>query len=89
MAKRILFNAFHMNCVVHRSLGLWVRPEDQMARYTDHMLVGNQQIHQARLVEHFSVFDAWKLSELGTHAPGSPIFHYPPQIIAGQKQGLG
>ena len=33
--KRIFFNAFHMNCVVHQSPGLWVRPEDQMARYTD------------------------------------------------------
>jgi long-chain alkane monooxygenase len=35
MNKRILFNAFHMNCVVHQSPGLWVRPEDQMTRYTD------------------------------------------------------
>jgi hypothetical protein len=33
--KRIFFNAFHMNCVVHQSPGLWVRPEDQMTRYTD------------------------------------------------------
>jgi long-chain alkane monooxygenase len=35
MTKRILFNAFHMNCVVHQSPGLWVRPEDRMTRYTD------------------------------------------------------
>lgn len=34
MRKRIYFNAFHMNCVVHQSPGLWVRPEDQMERYT-------------------------------------------------------
>ena len=33
--KRIFFNAFHMNCVVHQSTGLWVHPEDQMTRYTD------------------------------------------------------
>jgi FMN-dependent oxidoreductase (nitrilotriacetate monooxygenase family) len=33
--KRIYFNAFHMNCVVHQSPGLWVRPDDQMYRYTD------------------------------------------------------
>jgi FMN-dependent oxidoreductase (nitrilotriacetate monooxygenase family) len=33
--KRIFFNAFHMNCVVHQSPGLWVRPEDQMTSYTN------------------------------------------------------
>ena len=26
MNKRIYFNAFHMNCVVHQSPGLWVLP---------------------------------------------------------------
>ena len=35
MNKRIYFNAFHMNCVVHQSPGLWVRNEDQMHHYTD------------------------------------------------------
>jgi hypothetical protein len=35
MSKRIYFNAFHMNCVVHQSPGLWVHPDDQMHRYTD------------------------------------------------------
>src|SRR5215471_2421867 len=35
------------------------------------MLVHNQQIHQARLVEHFSIFDAWKLNNFGTSLPGS------------------
>lgn len=33
--QRIYFNAFHMNCVVHQSPGLWVHPADQMHRYTD------------------------------------------------------
>jgi long-chain alkane monooxygenase len=33
--KRIYFNAFHMNCVVHQSPGLWVRADDQMHNYTD------------------------------------------------------
>lgn len=33
--KRIYFNAFHMNCVVHQSLGLWVRGDDHMVDYTD------------------------------------------------------
>lgn len=35
MGKRIYFNAFHMNCVVHQSPGLWVHPDDQMQKYTD------------------------------------------------------
>ncbi len=35
MNKRIYFNAFHMNCVVHQSPGLWVRADDRMSDYTD------------------------------------------------------
>jgi long-chain alkane monooxygenase len=35
MNKRIYFNAFHMNCVVHQSPGLWVRPDDKMHQYTE------------------------------------------------------
>ena len=35
MDKRLYFNAFSMNCVVHQSPGLWVRPEDKMVDYTD------------------------------------------------------
>jgi long-chain alkane monooxygenase len=35
MPKRIYFNAFHMNCVVHQSPGLWVRPEDHTQKYLD------------------------------------------------------
>lgn len=35
MKKRIYFNAFHMNCVVHQSPGLWVRDDDHMTDYTD------------------------------------------------------
>jgi DHA2 family multidrug resistance protein len=57
--------------------------------YMTNVLVRNQQIHQARLVEHFSIFDAWRLSKFGSFLPGSPVFHYLPQIISGQKQGLG
>jgi DHA2 family multidrug resistance protein len=52
-------------------------------------LIRNQQIHQSRLVEHFSIFDAWRLSTTTPRGPGAPIFHYLPQIISGQKQGLG
>ena len=35
MSKRLYFNAFHMNCVVHQSPGLWAHPEGGMDRYTD------------------------------------------------------
>jgi FMN-dependent oxidoreductase (nitrilotriacetate monooxygenase family) len=35
VTKRIILNAFHMNCVVHQSPGLWVLPGDNMERYTD------------------------------------------------------
>jgi MFS transporter, DHA2 family, multidrug resistance protein len=57
--------------------------------YMTNVLVRNQQINQARLVEHFSVFDAWRLAKFGPHLPGSPMFHYLLQTILGQKQGLG
>jgi FMN-dependent oxidoreductase (nitrilotriacetate monooxygenase family) len=33
--KRVYFNAFHMNCVIHHSAGLWPHPEDKMHKYND------------------------------------------------------
>jgi MFS transporter, DHA2 family, multidrug resistance protein len=57
--------------------------------YMANMLIHNQQIHQSRLVEHFSVFEAWRMSQAGAHMPGSPLLRYLPQIVTGQKQGLG
>jgi MFS transporter, DHA2 family, multidrug resistance protein len=57
--------------------------------YMTTMLIRNQQVHQSRLVDHFSIFDAWRLSMMPQHVPGAPAFHYLPQIISGQKQGLG
>src|SRR5579875_872982 len=51
-------------------------------------LVSQQQIHQARLTEHFSVFDAWRLSNAAARMPGAPAFAYAPPIISGRKQGL-
>ena len=35
MRQRIYLNAFHMNCVVHHSAGLWPHPRDKMHRYND------------------------------------------------------
>ena len=32
--------------------------------YMTNTLIRNQQIHQSRLVEHFSIFDAWKMSAM-------------------------
>ena len=52
-------------------------------------LTSQQQIHQSRLVEHFSVFDAWRLTNNGQSLPGAPTFNYLPQMITGQKQSFG
>ena len=57
--------------------------------YLTNMLVNYEQVHQSRLVEHLSVFDAWRLSQRGLLMPGSPPFHFMGQLVTGQKQGLG
>ncbi|MGH8014004.1 MAG: DHA2 family efflux MFS transporter permease subunit, partial [Candidatus Binataceae bacterium] len=57
--------------------------------YMTNVLVSHQQIHQSRLVDHFTIFDAWRFSHLAPQTPGAPAFHYLPQILSGQKQGLG
>ncbi len=63
MKQRIYFNAFHMNCVVHQSPGLWVRSDDHMVDYTDL----NQWIAFAKLIER-GCFDAVFLADvIGTY----------------------
>jgi DHA2 family multidrug resistance protein len=57
--------------------------------YMTTMLVDHEQIHQSRLAEHLSVFDAWKLSESAPRLPGAPSFQYLPQMISGQHQSFG
>ncbi|MGH7915847.1 MAG: MFS transporter, partial [Candidatus Binataceae bacterium] len=52
------------------------------------VLVSHQQIHQSRLVDHFTIFDAWRFSRQAPQMPGAPGFHYLPQILSGQKQGF-
>lgn len=59
MNKRIYFNAFHMNCVVHQSPGLWVHPEDHMHQYTDLQT----WVELARLLER-GKFDALFLADV-------------------------
>jgi FMN-dependent oxidoreductase (nitrilotriacetate monooxygenase family) len=63
MRKRICFNAFHMNCVVHQSPGLWVRDDDRMVDYKDL----RQWTEFARLIER-GRFDAVFLADVvGTY----------------------
>ena len=63
MKQRIYFNAFHMNCVVHQSPGLWVRSDDHMVDYKDL----NQWIAFAKLIER-GCFDAVFLADvIGTY----------------------
>ncbi|HZO81576.1 MAG TPA: DHA2 family efflux MFS transporter permease subunit [Candidatus Binataceae bacterium] len=57
--------------------------------YLTNMLVNYEQVHQSRLVEHLSVFDAWRLSQRAPRMPGGPQFHFMSQLVTGQKQQLG
>ncbi len=50
------------------------------------MLARNEQTHQSYLVEHFSVFDAWRLGTAPRRMPGAPHF-LAPNMAAG-KHGL-
>ena len=50
------------------------------------MLVAKEQVHQAYLVEHFSIFDAWRMSGRRRDCRAAPAFHL---LQAGSpKQGL-
>lgn len=61
--RRMYFNAFNMNCVVHQSPGLWVRDDDHMVDYKD---LGHW-INFAQLVER-GKFDAIFLADVvGTY----------------------
>jgi DHA2 family multidrug resistance protein len=53
------------------------------------MLTSREQIHQSYLVEHFSVFDAWKLSQRAPMMPGAPHYLLVPGLTRGHQQGLG
>ena len=57
--------------------------------YLTNMLLSHQQIHQSYLVQHFSVFDAWRMSNATLYAPGTSAFHFMEQMVSGQRQGLG
>ena len=57
--------------------------------YLTNTLLSHQQMHQAYLVQHFSVFDAWRMSNAAAYAPGAAAFHFVEQMATGQRQGLG
>ena len=57
--------------------------------YMTTALVRHEQVHQSYLAERFSVFAAWKMSAAGTQLPGAHAFHFVPQLVTGQKQGIG
>ncbi len=52
------------------------------------MLVRRQQVQQSYLVEHVSVFDAWRMSHAAVRMPGAPKFDYIGQLVSGQNRGL-
>jgi MFS transporter, DHA2 family, multidrug resistance protein len=53
------------------------------------MLVRREQVQQSHLVEHVTVFDAWRMSRAPVSVPGGLNFNYMHEMVNGQKQGLG
>jgi DHA2 family multidrug resistance protein len=52
------------------------------------MLIRKQQVQQSYLVEHVSVFDAWRMTQAPARTPGAPNFDYMAQLVGGQNRGL-
>ena len=92
-----ILSAAALSCVARERMGYAASLYNMMRNtgaaigiaYMTNALIRNQQIHQSRLVEHFSIFDAWRMSTMSAHSPGAPIFHYLPEIVSNQKQGIG
>jgi MFS transporter, DHA2 family, multidrug resistance protein len=53
------------------------------------LVTSREQIHQAYLVQHFTVFNAWQISKMPVHMPGSPSFQFFSELMTNEKQGLG
>ena len=51
------------------------------------LFVSHQQIHQSHLAEHFSIFDAWRMSEQAPRMPGAPRFAIT-RLQTGHTEGL-
>jgi len=92
-----ILSAAALSCVPREQMGYAASLYNMMRNtgaavgiaYLTNMLVRDQQVHQFYLVQHFSVFDAWRLGSMTPRAPGAPAFPFLGQIITGQKQGLG
>jgi MFS transporter, DHA2 family, multidrug resistance protein len=90
-------SAAAISCVAHERMGYAASLYNMMRNtgaavgiaWMSNVLVSYEQVHQSRLVEHFSVFDAWRLTNMGRTLPGAPDFNYAAQLIMGQKQSLG
>jgi MFS transporter, DHA2 family, multidrug resistance protein len=57
--------------------------------YLTDVLVNREQVHQSRLVNHVTVFKAWRLSQAPPRAPG--VQHFAAlmsQLMRGQRQGI-
>ena len=51
-------------------------------------LVNHQQIHQSYLVEHFSVFEAWRMKNAAPRMAGGHGFYFTPQLTGAGHQSL-
>ncbi|MGH8335926.1 MAG: hypothetical protein ACRETL_03695, partial [Gammaproteobacteria bacterium] len=92
-----ILSAAALSCVARERMGFAASLYNMMRNnaaavgiaYLTNKLVSLEQVHQAYLVSHFSIFDAWRLSKVAPLEPGSMAFNYLPQLVTGQKQGLG
>jgi MFS transporter, DHA2 family, multidrug resistance protein len=90
-------SAAAISCVAHERMGYAASLYNMMRNtgaavgiaWMSNVLVSYEQVHQSRLVEHISVFDAWRMTNMGRTLPGAPDFNYAAQLITGQKQSLG
>jgi DHA2 family multidrug resistance protein len=90
-------SAAAISCVSHERMGYAASLYNMMRNtgaaigiaWMTNVLISHQQVHQSYLVEHFSAFDAWRVSNQGQIMAGSPSFAFLPQLITGQKQGFG
>ena len=92
-----ILSAAALSCVERERMGFAASLYNMMPNtgaavgiaFLTNMLVRNQQIHQSYLVQHFSVFEAWRLGARTPSEPGAQSFNFLSQLVTGQKQGLG
>jgi MFS transporter, DHA2 family, multidrug resistance protein len=92
-----ILSAAALSCVARERMGFAASLYNMMRNnaaavgiaFLTNKLISLEQVHQAYLVGHFSVFDVWRLTETAPAQPNGLAFNYLPQLITGQKQGLG